>query len=91
MNRKKLNKARQKLAELRRSSPKAIEIQRLAKQLGRKKINRGKEPTWENEHFPHLRVLTIPDHGGRELPVGTKNSILIQLEDDVNCWDLRIE
>ena len=90
MNRKKLKKLGQRLAELRRASPKAIALQRLAKQLGRRKVRRGKEPTWENDHFLELRPLSIPDHGGKELPSGTKHSILNQLEDDLTSWDERL-
>jgi hypothetical protein len=90
MTRKKLNKLRAWLDELRRSSPKASEIQRVAKVLGRKKVKRGKEPTWESDTFPDLRPLSIPDHGGRELPTGTKYSILNQLEDDFSSWEQHI-
>jgi len=56
-------------------------------QLGRKKVNRGKEPMYENDAFPHLRPLSIPNHKGRDLPLGTKNSILTQLEDDQAAWE----
>ena len=90
MDRKKLYKLKAKLDETRRSSPKALKLQRLAKQLGRKKMKRGKEPTWENENFPELRPLSIPDHGGKELPTGTKYSILNQLEDDYIAWDEKL-
>jgi hypothetical protein len=42
---------------------------------------------YESEIFPHLRPLSIPNHKGRDMPPGTKNSILNQLEDDVDAWD----
>jgi hypothetical protein len=90
MNRKQLNKLRRAIDGLRRSSPKAIEIQKLAKQLGRKKVKRGKEPTWESREFQDLRPLSIPDHGGKDLSPGVKHSILNQLEDDLICWDERM-
>ena len=61
----------------------------MAKRLGRKKVKRGSEPMWENKEFPDLFVLSIPDHGGRDLAVGTKNSILDQLEDDIAAWEAR--
>jgi hypothetical protein len=50
-------------------------------------VNRGKEPTFESEAFPNLRPLAIPNHKGRDMPRGTKNSILTQLEDDIDAWD----
>ncbi len=41
---------------------------------------------WESAGFG-LFPLAIPHHGGRDLPVGTKNSILNQLEDDILAWE----
>jgi hypothetical protein len=45
---------------------------------------------WESAEFVDLRVLAIPDHGGRDLSPGTRNSILNQLEDDVLAWEERL-
>jgi hypothetical protein len=90
MTRNKLKKLRQKLAGLRGSSPKADELEKLAAQLGRRKVNRGKEPTWESDDFLDLRPLSIPHHGGKDLAPGTKRSILNQLEDDLISWDERL-
>ena len=87
MTRKKLKALWRKLDELRRSPHKAIAVQRFARQLGRRKVKRGKEPNWESDAFPNLRPLSIPDHGGKDLSIGTKNSILNQLEDDLICWE----
>jgi len=87
MTRKKLRALGRKLGQLRQSPQKAIAVQTLAQQLGRRKVKRGKEPTWESDIFPDLRPLSIPDHGGKNLSIGTKNSILNQLEDDLNYWD----
>jgi len=73
---------------LRQASAKAIAFQRLANSLGRNPDkSRGKEPTWVSRDFPELRPLSIPDHGGRDIPYGTKQSILNQLEDDVYSWE----
>jgi hypothetical protein len=72
---------------MRHSQPKAKELQALAERLGRKTINRGKEPMYANETFPHLRPLSIPSHKGRDMPTGTKNSILNQLEEDLDAWE----
>jgi hypothetical protein len=90
MNRRKLNKLWRTVEGLRRQSPKALEIQKLARQLVRKKVKRGKEPVWESLEFQYLRALSIPDHGGRDLTPGVLHSILNQLEDDLNSWDERI-
>jgi hypothetical protein len=77
------------MSELRRAPQKAIALERFAKKLGRVHGSpRGKEPTWINERFPGLRPLSIPRHGGKDLAVGTKNSILNQLEDDLNAWEV---
>jgi hypothetical protein len=92
MNRKKLDKLKRELAQLRRSPQKANDLQSLAKRLGRKLVKRGKEPMWESVEFAELYPLAIPDHGGgRDLAIGTKNSILDQLEEDVLAWEGRIE
>jgi hypothetical protein len=45
---------------------------------------------WESVEFAELYPLSIPDHGGRDLAIGTKNSILDQLEDDILAWEERI-
>jgi hypothetical protein len=90
MNRKKLNKLRLAVERLRLSSPKAFEIQKLAKQLGRRRVKRGSEPTWESQEFLTLNVLSIPDHGGKDLSPGVRNSVLTQLEDDLIAWDERL-
>ena len=53
-------------------------------------MKRGKEPIWESTEFAELYPLAIPDHGGRALAIGTKNSILDQLEDDILAWEHRL-
>lgn len=76
---------------MRRASVNARALEGIAKQLGRREDNtRGKEPVWVN---PELGVfpLSIPRHGGRDIPVGTKNSILDQLEEDILAWEERLE
>jgi hypothetical protein len=76
---------------MRRASVNARALEGIAKQLGRREDNtRGKEPVWVN---PSLGVfpLSIPRHGGRDLAVGTKNSILDQLEEDILAWEERLE
>lgn len=44
---------------------------------------------WESTEFD-LYPLSIPRHGGRDLAIGTKRSILDQLEDDVQAWEQRL-
>lgn len=87
MNLKGIKALRKEVAALRRFQPKAKDLEALAKRLGRKKTDRGKEPTYVSEKFPDLRPLSIPNHKGRDLATGTKNSILNQLEDDLLEWE----
>ena len=76
---------------MRQLSPKARDLEELARSLGRTIFNRGKEPTWVNKYFSELPPLSIPHHGGRDLATGTKHSILTQLEDDLAKWHEKIE
>lgn len=91
MDSNKLRKLRDDLHALRRAQPKARDLQSLAQRLGRARTQRGKHPMWESEPFPELRPLSIPDHKGRDMPRGTKNSILDQLEEDLLAWEQRLE
>ena len=83
MTRRQLAKVRSELEELRArlASIRPAELVALAKKMGRKLVNRGKEPTYEhpNEDWP---PLTIPAHPGT-LPKGTAHSILRALEADL--------
>jgi len=73
MNRKKLERLRRELAELRaRSAVRAKELEQFAKRVGRRKSARGKEPTFE---LAGRHPLSIPHHPG-DLRIGTKNNIL---------------
>lgn len=88
MNRKKLIKIKQEVNGFRnRGGVKSSEIESLAKRLGRTKSDRGKEPTWINSQFPHLRPLSIPHHGSKDLNKYTAGSILDQLEEDIEQWE----
>lgn len=91
MTPERLDKLRKELAGLRRSQAKAADLESLARRLGRKKVKRGKEPTWESEEFSHLHPLSIPHHGGRDIPIGTKRNILDQLEKDLFSWEMRLD
>jgi hypothetical protein len=91
MDRKRLNKLKREVAQFRRSSPKAADLERLARRLGRqKRTDRGKEPIWESTVFNDLFPLSIPHHGSKDLAVGTKHSILDALEDDILNWEERL-
>lgn len=46
---------------------------------------------YESKPFPHLRPLSIPNHKGRDMAPGTRNSILNQLEEDADAWEEEIE
>lgn len=59
----------------------------IAKKLERSKANIGHEPTYIKGTDPTLRPLTIPGHAS-DLKVGTARSIIDQLLDDVDEWDI---
>jgi len=84
-------KLRQKLEALRRKGGiKSSEMRAFAKSLGRKTASRGSEPNWINPHFPDLRPVSIPHHS-RDLKKFTAQSILNQLEEDVEAMELKSE
>jgi hypothetical protein len=93
MKLKRLNKLKRQLLQLRRSSARAADVEALAIELGRRKRKgkRSKEPTWVSTEFDNLSPLAIPHHGGRDLTIGTKNSILNQLELDIAEWEQRLD
>lgn len=83
MDLKKIRKLRTRIENLRRQGGiRAAELQSLAKRLGRRKANRGKEPTWVSEDFLDSRPVSIPDHPG-SLNRFTAGGILDQLEGDL--------
>ena len=84
MARKKLERLRRELAELRaRTVVKPKELERFAKRVGRRRSVRGKEPTFE---LAGCRPLSIPIHPG-DLRIGTKNNILDILEGDLTAYE----
>ncbi len=85
MNSKELDRIMRRIEQARLSPQKARDLESIAKQLGRTKVNRGKEPMWEND-LPGRPPLSIPHHGGRDIAIGTRNSILIILEEDVMAF-----
>lgn len=91
MDWKRLEKLSAELNSLRRGRHKARAYQQLAAALGRRLVKRGKEPMWESEVFADLFPLSIPDHGGADIPIGTQKSILNQLESDISRWHEALE
>lgn len=84
MDYKKLTKLQTEIEELRnRRGIKPRELESLAQALGRKRHSRGSEPNWVSAVFPELRPVSIPHHGGRDINRFTAQSILDQLELDV--------
>ena len=81
---KKLKKLRKNIESFRNriSNIRCKELEQLAKSLGRKRINRGGELTYESELLPNSRVLTIPKHPGA-LNKYTAGNILDHLEQDI--------
>jgi hypothetical protein len=91
MDRRKLAKLEVELDSMRHRSVKADDVQSLASRLGRRLVNRGKEPNWANSEFPNLRPLSIPDHGGgRDLSPRVRKSVLNELENDIDAWDQKL-
>jgi len=90
MNKKTLKKVRAELEAIRRS-PQGRSygtLRSLAKDVGRALSDRGKEPTWVRQIDPALSPpLSIPNHKG-DVPVGTARSIVQQLMDDCDDWEV---
>ena len=90
MNPKTLKKIKRQLKEMEKSpfNRNADAFISIAKQLGRAKDNRGKEPTYTRERDPELSPpLSIPNHPGDVKP-GTARSIIDALLSDVDDWEL---
>ena len=88
MNRSRLRKIERELIELSRAprGRKAGVFIGLAQKLGRIRVNRGKEPTYERKIDPVFKFpLTIPNHPG-DIKPGTARSIIDALLSDVDEW-----
>lgn len=92
MNREKLDKIRKRVEELRNKGGIGYsELESLARSLDRVPSKRGKHQTWISQIFPDLRPLSIPRHGSKDLNKYTANSILNQLELDIDKFTELIE
>jgi hypothetical protein len=85
MNRRRLQKLRRLIEALRsrKGSLRHADLEAVAKALGRRRdTSRGKEPTYVKAGwFP----LSIPDHAGKTIAIGTATNILNQLEADADA------
>jgi hypothetical protein len=90
MTGKMLERLRARVVDLRRAKDvKSREVVRLAKAVGRKLDNRGKEPTYVHSELTNRRPLSIPNHP--TLAIGTKNNILDDLDGDLDAHEERID
>ena len=89
MNRKALDKLRAEFDAMRDTPQRGSDVANLAERLGRKRVKRGREPTWESDF--EIPVLTIPMHGSKNLKRGTQKNIFIQLEDDFIEWEQKFD
>lgn len=90
MNLKNLRKIKWQLLSMRKAPQgrKAVELEVIAKQLGRYRDSRGKEPTYVRTREPSLSPpLSIPGHA-RDLKPGTARSIIDILLNDVDDWEI---
>jgi uracil-DNA glycosylase len=79
----KLSRIKLKIERLRdKGDIKPIELERIARMVGRIPCARGREPTWVNMDRREWRPLSIPHHS--KLNKNTARSILDMLEDDLD-------
>lgn len=93
MDLKRLRKIERELEEMRKSpqNRRPDDFISIAKQLGRSKEKRGKEPTYTRERDPSLSPpLSIPSHA-KDIKVGTALSIIDALLSDVDDWKIYLE
>jgi predicted RNA binding protein YcfA (HicA-like mRNA interferase family) len=88
MDRKTLEKLRGELEAMKGVPQRGSDVASLAERLGRKRVKRGKEPTFESDF--DIPVITIPMHGSKSLKNGTQRGILIQLEDALHRMGAKI-
>jgi hypothetical protein len=93
MNVKSLRKIKSQLQGMRKSPQgrSAGDFESIAKQLGRYKDPRGKEPTYVRTRDPALSPpLSIPKHSG-DMRIGTAISIIDALLSDVDDWEIYLQ
>lgn len=90
MDKKTLKGIKRQLNDIYKSpqNRKAKDFISIAEQLGRKRSNRGKEPTYTRDDSPVLcPPLSIPNHPG-DMKVGTARSIIQALLNDADVWEI---
>lgn len=91
MNKTKLKKLKKKLEAYRQSPQgrKRSSLVSIAKQLGRERVDTGKEPTYVNKDHPEWVPLSIPGHPG-DVKVGTCCRIIDALLSDIDEWEIAL-
>ena len=88
---KNIRRLRARIEALRRvGGVRPVELERLAKSLGRTTEKRGKHPTWVSRFLPSAPPVSIPSHPG-SLNRFTAKTILDQLEADLDLLEARSE
>lgn len=88
MKPKRLSKLKRELAaKSSKGSVSPREMEQLAVALGRRVVNRGKEPTWEQEVLSGRPPLAIPHHGSKDLSPGVKRIVISVLQGDIEAWE----
>ena len=92
MDRKRLAKIREEIKKARQgiANVRASHLASIAKSLGREEVKTGKHPTYSrlgSSWFP----LSIPNHSGGTLKIGTARSIIAQLEADADNWEEELD
>jgi len=90
MTPKRLAKLKRELTALARASVTARDMEQIASALGRQKVKRGKEPTWEQTELENRPPLAIPHHGSANLSPGVKSATIAVLSRDVECWEEKL-
>jgi hypothetical protein len=91
MDAKKLARIRDDLEAARRKPQTQGDLARLAARLGRTPWKgKSKHPLWVTS-LPGSRPLSIPCGKRRDLPPGTKKSVLDQLEGDLEALEMMLQ
>lgn len=91
MNPNRLKKLKRALAaKSSKGSVNAREMEQIASQLGRQKVKRGKEPTWEHKELTSRPPLSIPHHGSTDLSPAVKRIVIDSLQKDIEAWEDRL-
>ena len=92
MTPKKLRNIKEKIAAYRKkaSNLRHRDLERIALALGRKRVKRGKEPTYESTLL-ETTVVTIPDHGTKTVSPGVAKNVLDVFEEDVFWLEEQLE